>query len=300
MCTRCRGASAANNQQEGERLEWLWAQITEMFWNVFYRPDWRDVVDILIVAFLIYQLLRFTRQTRGSSVFKGLIVVLIVTWLSAAINLRALNWVLVQLINTGSVLLVVIFQPELRRALEQIGRGKILAANKARSGDIEIERIVNAFVDSLTRLARRRVGALIVIEGNTGLKDVIESGTLVDARISAGLIENIFEPNTPLHDGAVVVRGESLYAAACILPLTDDQSISRDLGTRHRAAIGVTETTDATALVVSEETGVISMARGGKLSRYLDAKSLSELLHQIYGEPQPGVLKQLLKRRAGK
>ena len=111
----------------------MWAQITEMFWNVFYRPDWRDVVDILIVAFLIYQLLRFTRQTRGSSVFKGLIVVLIVTWLSATINLRALNWVLVQLINTVSVLLVVIFQPELRRALEQIGRGKILAANKARS-----------------------------------------------------------------------------------------------------------------------------------------------------------------------
>jgi diadenylate cyclase len=281
-------------------LEGLWAQLTELYYNVFYRPDWRDVLDILIVATIIYQLLRFTRQTRGSSVFKGFVVILIVTWISAAVKLRALNWVLVQLINTGAVLLVVIFQPELRRALEQIGRGRIMGTSKARSNDMEIERIVNAFVDALTRLARRRVGALIVIEGNTGLKDVIESGTLVDARISSALIENIFEPNTPLHDGAVVVRGESVYAAACILPLTDDQSISRDLGTRHRAAIGVTETTDAIALVVSEETGVISMARGGKLSRYLDAKSLSELLHKIYGEPQPGVIKQLLKRRPGK
>ena len=281
-------------------MEWLWAQLTELYWNVFYRPDWRDVLDILIVAFLIYQLLRLTRQTRGSSVFKGMIVILVMTWISAAVKLRALNWVLVQLINTGAVLLVVIFQPELRRALEQIGRGWILANTKARSNDLEIERIVNAFVDALTRLARRRVGALIVIEGNTGLKDVIESGTLVDARISSALLENIFEPNTPLHDGAVVVRGESVYAAACILPLTDDQSISRDLGTRHRAAIGVTETTDAIALVVSEETGVISMARGGKLSRYLDAKSLAELLHKIYGEPQPGRLRQLLKRRPGK
>ena len=281
-------------------MEWLWAQLTELYWNVFYRPDWRDVLDILIVAFLIYQLLRLTRQTRGSSVFKGMIVILVMTWISAAVKLRALNWVLVQLINTGAVLLVVIFQPELRRALEQIGRCRILANTKARSNDLEIERIVNAFVDALTRLARRRVGALIVIEGNTGLKDVIESGTLVDARISSALLENIFEPNTPLHDGAVVVRGESVYAAACILPLTDDQSISRDLGTRHRAAIGVTETTDAIALVVSEETGVISMARGGKLSRYLDAKSLAELLHKIYGEPQPGRLRQLLKRRPGK
>lgn len=281
-------------------MEWLWSHITEMFWNVFYHPDLRDLFDIAIVAFLIYQLLKFTQQTRGSSVFKGLIVVLFVTWLSAALNLRALNWILIQLINTGAVLLVVIFQPEMRRALEQIGRGKIRVGSKSHGSDAEIDRIVNAFVDAMTRLARRRVGALIIIEGNTGLKDVIESGTLIDSRISAPLIENIFEPNTPLHDGAVVVRGESIYAAACILPLTDDQSISRDLGTRHRAAIGVTETTDATALVVSEETGVISMARGGKLSRYLDAKSLSELLHKIYDSPAPGVIKQFLKRRPGK
>ena len=280
-------------------MEWLWAQLTELYWNVFYRPDWRDVLDILIVAFLIYQILRFTRQTRGSSVFKGLVIIMLVTWVSAAAKLRALNWVLVQLINTGAVLLVVIFQPELRRALEQIGRGRIMGKSRSKTNDIEIERIVNAFVDAMTRLARRRVGALIVIEGQTGLKDVIESGTLVDARISAPLLENIFEPNTPLHDGAVVIRGESVYAAACILPLTDDQSISRDLGTRHRAAIGVTETTDAIALVVSEETGVISMARGGKLSRYLDAKSLAEVLHKIYGQPQPSMLKQLLKWRRG-
>lgn len=280
-------------------MEWLWAQLTELYWNVFYRPDWRDVLDITIVAFLIYQLLRFTRQTRGSSVFKGLVIIMLVTWLSATAKLRALNWVLVQLINTGAVLLVVIFQPELRRALEQIGRGRIMGKSRSKANDIEIERIVNAFVDAMTRLARRRVGALIVIEGQTGLKDVIESGTLVDARISSALLENIFEPNTPLHDGAVVIRGESVYAAACILPLTDDQSISRDLGTRHRAAIGVTETTDAIALVVSEETGVISMARGGKLSRYLDAKSLGEVLHKIYGQPQPSAIKQLLKWRRG-
>ena len=137
-------------------MEWLWAQLTELYWNVFYRPDWRDVLDILIVAFLIYQILRFTRQTRGSSVFKGLVIIMLVTWVSAAAKLRALNWVLVQLINTGAVLLVVIFQPELRRALEQIGRGRIMGKSRSKTNDIEIERIVNAFVDAMTRLARRR------------------------------------------------------------------------------------------------------------------------------------------------
>lgn len=177
-------------------MEWLWAQLTELYWNVFYRPDWRDVLDILIVAFLIYQILRFTRQTRGSSVFKGLVIIMLVTWVSAAAKLRALNWVLVQLINTGAVLLVVIFQPELRRALEQIGRGRIMGKSRSKTNDIEIERIVNAFVDAMTRLARRRVGALIVIEGQTGLKDVIESGTLVDARISAPLLET-YSSRTP-------------------------------------------------------------------------------------------------------
>ena len=263
-------------------MEWLWAQLTELYWNVFYRPDWRDVLDILIVAFLIYQILRFTRQTRGSSVFKGLVIIMLVTWVSAAAKLRALNWVLVQLINTGAVLLVVIFQPELRRALEQIGRGRIMGKSRSKTHDIEIERIVNAFVDAMTRLARRRVGALIVIEGQTGLKDVIESGTLVDARISAPLLENIFEPNTPLHDGAVVVRGDRVIAAACLLRLSDTTGVGRDLGTRHRAGLGVSEISDAKVFIVSEETGIISMAEGGRLVRHLDEASLRQILHGIY------------------
>ena len=274
-------------------------QISAILWNVFNRPRLLDLIDILLLTIIIYELLVHVRQTRVSQTIKGIIILLIATWLSDVLGMRTIHALLAWMINAGPVLLIVLFQSEIRRILEELGNNSVFDSSTAlvQAGNAEL--IIDEMILALEHMARRKVGALIVIENKIRLNDVIATGTRVDGVISQPLIENIFEPNTPLHDGAVVIRGESVYAAACILPLTDDQSISRDLGTRHRAAIGVTETTDAIALVVSEETGVISMARGGKLSRYLDAKSLAEVLHKIYGQPQPGMLKQLLKWRRG-
>jgi diadenylate cyclase len=262
----------------------LWEQAKSILWNVFNRPSITDILDILIVAFLLYELLMLTRQTRASAVLKGLGMLILASWVSDLLGLTALNWVLLNIVNNGAVVLVILFQPELRRALEQIGRGAILdSAFTDDEGDNK--RIVSEISQCLVNLSRRRVGALVVIEQKTGIKDIIETGTPIDAMISAPLLENIFEPNTPLHDGAVVIRGTRVAAAACILTLSEGKGISRELGTRHRAAIGVSETTDSVALIVSEETGIISMARGGKLTRHLDAAGLQQVLGTIYHQP---------------
>lgn len=265
----------------------LWNTIQTTLWNVFHRPGISDIADILIVAVILYELLMLTRQTRGSAVLKGLVLLLLATWFSELLGFTALNWLLMSVINNGALVLVILFQPELRKALEQIGRGAMLE-HRDNDGE-ESKRIVDEIIQCLIDLSRRRVGALIVFEQKTGLKDVIETGTAIDARISAPLLENIFEPNTPLHDGAVVIRGTRVMAGACILTLTEGRGISRELGTRHRAAIGVSETTDAIVLIVSEETGIISMARGGRLTRHLDAASLREVLEGMYSQPAHGL-----------
>ena len=232
-------------------MQTLWAQIQTVLWNVFNRPTIADVLDILIVAFLLYELLMLTKETRASAVLKGLVTLVLASWVSDLLGLTALNWVLLNVVTNGAVVLVILFQPELRKALEQLGRGAI--HKTAVSADLEESgHIVNEITSCLLTLSRRRVGALIVIEQRIGLKDVIETGTSLNSQISAALLENIFEPNTPLHDGAVVIRGPRIMAAACILSLSEGKGISRELGTRHRAALGVTETTDAISLIVSE------------------------------------------------
>jgi diadenylate cyclase len=271
----------------------FWNTIQTTLWNVFHRPSLTDILDILVVAVIIYELLMLTRQTRGSAVLKGLVLLLLATWCSQLLGMTALNWLLMSVINNGALVLVILFQPELRKALEQIGRGALIE-HRTDDGD-DRKRIVDEIIQCLLDLSRRRVGALIVFEQKTGLKDVCETGTAVDARISAPLLENIFEPNTPLHDGAVVIRGTRVMAAACILTLTEGRGVSRDLGTRHRAAIGVSETTDATVLIVSEETGIISMAKGGRLTRHLDANSLREILEGMYVQPKHD-LRSMLSR----
>ena len=262
----------------------LWEQAKNLLWNVFNRPQITDIIDILIVAFLLYQLLMLTRQTRASAVLKGLLLLILASWISDLLGLTALNWVLLNVVNNGTVVLVILFQPELRKALEQIGRGALLESSHLDDQE-ENRRIIEEIVLCLSNLSRRRVGALIVFERKTGLKDVIETGTAIDARISAPLLENIFEPNTPLHDGAVVIRGSRVMAGAYILTLSEGRGISRELGTRHRAAIGMSETTDAVVLIVSEETGIISMAKGGKLTRHLEAASLEQVLSTMYHQP---------------
>lgn len=266
----------------------LFSRLQTFFWNIFNRPQLNDLLDILIVAVLIYQMIMLTRDTRASEVLKGFLLLVGASLLSSLLGLTALTWVLKQILSNGALVLVVLFQPEIRRVLEQLGRGAKM--EHFQSDGEENQRIISEITQCLTSLSRRRVGALIVFERRTGLKDVMETGTRLDSTISAPLLENIFEPNTPLHDGAVIIRGTRIVSAACMLTtLSESNAITRDLGTRHRAAIGISETTDALVLIVSEETGVISMARDGKLTRHLDAKAIGEILSTMYHQPQDGL-----------
>jgi len=266
------------------------SQLGVLFANLFENPDWRNLADIAILAVCIYHVFKLAMHTRANSLFKGIVAVLVMAWIADALQISAVSWILQQIISMGFLAIVIVFQPELRRALDQIGRTKwtrqVFSTNKKHRTE-QTERHVSEIVRALNNMSRKKIGALIVFERSTGLGDVIESGTVVDAEISDPLIENIFEPNTPLHDGAMVIRDERIVAAACILQLSDDYTISRELGTRHRAAIGITEATDAVSLIVSEETGIISMARDGKLTRYLDTKSLTILLTELFA-PERG------------
>ena len=275
----------------------VFLQATAIFSNLFLYPNWRNLLDILIVAILIYQILRLFIHTRASSLVKGIFVMLAVTWLSEVLQLNALNWLMLQVLSTGMLLLIVLFQPELRKGLEQVGRSGYWArlAGAGSKERREQERIVSELTTALMDLSRKRIGALIVVERRTGLSDVMESGTRLDAEITAALVENIFEPNTPLHDGAVIIKEGRIEAAACILQLTENTALSRELGTRHRAAIGVSENTDAVVLIVSEETGIISTARDGRLTRYLDKKSLTALLTELF-VPKEVTLRQSVGR----
>lgn len=267
------------------QLQAFLTSIGAMFANLFVQADWRNLVDIGILAVLIYNVIKLVMHTRANSLFKGIAVILILAWISDVMQISALNWLLQQVISMGFLAIVIVFQPELRRALDQLGRSKLtrqMFSTSKKQRSTNTEHHVSEIVHALSNMSRKKIGALIVFERSTSLGDIVESGTVVDAEISDPLIENIFEPNTPLHDGAMIIRDERIVAAACILQLSDDYTISRELGTRHRAAIGITESTDAVSLIVSEETGIISMARDGKLTRYLDAKSLSILLTEIF------------------
>ena len=265
--------------------EFLWS-VGSLFTNLFQHPDWHNIVDVLILAVLIYNGIKLVMHTRSNSLFKGIAAVLVIAWLASALHLSAVSWLLTQIISLGLLFIVILFQPEFRRGLEQIGRSRLMRrviGLPARQDPADrVESSVAEIVRAMSNMSRKKIGALIIIERHTGLGDVVETGTRVDAEISAPLIENIFEPNTPLHDGAMVILNRRIEAAACILPLSEDPTISRELGTRHRAAIGITETTDAVSLIVSEETGIISMAREGRLTRHLDGRSLTILLTELF------------------
>ena len=267
------------------KLREFFISIGSLFTNLFQHPDWHNVLDVLILTVLIYQVIKLVMHTRSNSLFKGIAVVLVMAWLANVMHLSAVSWLLTQIISMGLLFIVILFQPEFRRGLEQIGRSKFMRRVFGLPGRQQPERIeadVSEIVRAMSNMARKKIGALIIVERHTGLGDVLESGTRVDAQISAPLIENIFEPNTPLHDGAMIIRNRRIESAACILPLSEDPTIRRDLGTRHRAAIGITETSDAVSLIVSEETGIISMAREGRLTRHLDARSLTILLTELF------------------
>ena len=262
------------------------------------RMQWSDYLDIAVVAFLIYKILPLIKTPSTTRIAKAVVAVLVIAWLTDFLHLYTVGFIMNQFLAIGLLALVILFQPELRKALEQIGRGAI----RERATGSESAQIVSEITHCMLNLSRRRVGALIVIEQRIGLKDVVETGTTLNSEISSALLENIFEPNTPLHDGAVVIRGNRIMAAACILTLSEGKGISRELGTRHRAAIGITETTDAISLIVSEETGTISVAREGHLTRHLDRAGLEQVLTSIYQQKETGLLSSLLektKRRKG-
>lgn len=253
-------------------------QISAILWNVFNRPRLIDLIDILLLTIIIYELLVHVRQTRVSQTIKGIIILLIATWLSDVLGMRTIHALLAWMINAGPVLLIVLFQSEIRRILEELGNNSVFDSSTAlvQAGNAEL--IIDEMILALEHMARRKVGALIVIENKIRLNDVIATGTRVDGVISQPLIENIFEPNTPLHDGAVVIRGNRVTAATCYLPLSDNMDISKALGTRHRAAVGVSEATDSVTLVVSEETGRVSVAVSGRLKSVKDGDELRDIL----------------------
>jgi len=247
-------------------------QITN-FWGLL-----TSILDIAVVAYATYRVLIFIRGTRAVPLIQGIILVFLAIPVSGWLHLTTVHWLLTNLRVGLLVALPVVFQPELRRALEQMGRGKLFARPVVYLGEEEVEHLLAEVGRAVSVMSRNKIGALIVFEGETGLEDIIETGTRVDGLVSAELLINVFIPNTPLHDGAVVIRGDRVMAAGCFLPLSEEMEFSRELGTRHRAAVGMSEHSDAAVLVVSEETGGISLARGGKLFRNLDENTLKEML----------------------
>ena len=245
---------------------------------------WLDVLDILVVAFFLNKLYQMLKNTRAASLVKGLLMLVAITFISKWLNLYVINWLLEKFMTMLMFALPVVFQPELRRALEQIGRGKLFRRSTVLN-EIQVETMLEAVATTADDLSRRKIGALMVFERETGLGDYIETGIPIDGLISTALFENIFIPNTPLHDGAVIIRGDRIAAASCLLPLTEARNLSQELGTRHRAAIGLSEQTDALVLVVSEETGAISLARGGGLQRYLTHQDVKDLLRPTMVQP---------------
>lgn len=243
-----------------------------------------DIIDVFIVAVVIYYIIKFIRETRAMQLVKGIAVFMVIFLISNIARLNTLNYIIGGTVQIGLFAIVVIFQPELRSFLERMGRFKVdriinfAVDSEVNDMHVTIESVVKSAVD----MSSSKTGALIVMEQETKLGDFMTSGTRLDADVSSGLLENIFVPNTPLHDGAVIIRGNKIMAAGCMLPLTTNNNLSYELGTRHRAAIGLSENTDAIVIVVSEETGKISIARNGTLTRNLTGDSLSKALHKIF------------------
>ncbi len=240
-----------------------------------------DIIDILLVWYVIYKLIMVIRGTKAVQLLKGITVIIVVRILSQYLGLNTLQWLMDQALTWGFLAIIIIFQPELRRALEQLGRGRIFSRGVVQE-DEEHSKMVEAITKATEYMAKRRIGALVTIERETGMGDYIETGIPLNANISSELLINIFIPNTPLHDGAVIIQNDQVAAAACYLPLSESPFISKELGTRHRAAVGISEVTDSLTLVVSEETGSISLTKNGELHRNLTVDQLRDMLNSEF------------------
>ncbi|MDU1599627.1 diadenylate cyclase CdaA [Peptostreptococcus anaerobius] len=261
-----------------------------------------DAIDMLIIAYIFYKMLMFIKDTRAEQLFKGVIMLLVATQLSGMLKLHTLYWILVKILEVGFILPFIIFQPELRAGLEHIGRNTSIIKFGGH-GDSDIDKdqdlVIAEMVDALYDLASRKIGALVVLEGKTKINEIVDTGTKIEGRVTKQLLCNIFIPNTPLHDGAVVVRDKKIKSATCILPLTQRKDISKELGTRHRAAIGVSEMSDCLTLVVSEETGSVSITRSGKIYRDVTRERLTNILKNFYKtkSENTNIFKELMKKQ---
>ncbi|WJY27056.1 MULTISPECIES: diadenylate cyclase CdaA [Sporosarcina] len=252
-------------------------------------PDWgmitdmnavevlKSILDVLLVWFVVYKLITIIKGTKAVQLLKGIFVILIVRILTDLLGLDTLKWMVEQVLTWGFLAIIIIFQPELRRALEQLGRGRLFARTQMQEEE-ERDRLIDAFTKSVSYMAKRRIGALISVEKETGLSEYIETGISMNSDISSELIINIFIPNTPLHDGAVIVQKNKIAAAACYLPLSESPFISKELGTRHRAALGISEVTDAFTIVVSEETGAVSVTIDGEINRNVTMEEFERIV----------------------
>lgn len=256
----------------------------DKFFNMINTLRFLDIIDIAIVAVCIYKLYMMIKETRAEQLVKGLVIIFIFVKISDSLKLYTVNWVLENMMTALAIMIIVVFQPELRKILETIGRSNILTKSFADIRGEKVDKCMEEIVHAVFSLSRQRIGALIIFERSTGLGDVVETGTVLNSVISSELLINIFIPNTPLHDGAVVIKNDTIKAAACFLPLSTEQSISKELGTRHRAAIGMSEKSDCLALIVSEETGGISIAEHGKINRYVDEPTLTKILTKLYND----------------
>ena len=241
-----------------------------------------DVLDILVIAYMVYRLLQLVRRTNTSRLLKGVLVVLLALWLSAD-RLRALNYLLGHIVNIGILALLILFQPEIRRVLEQVGSSRLNVLDFFAKPQMDrqiLEKAISQTVQACGDMSRSRTGALIVFERHIQLDDVLRSGTKLDAEVSSELIKNIFFVKAPMHDGAAIIREGRVLGAGCMLPLSRNVNLSRDLGMRHRAGIGMSENSDAVVVIVSEETGSISVAIGGMLKRHLKPETLENILRR--------------------
>lgn len=263
-----------------------------------------DVVDILLVTFLFYKLVTVIRSTRASRIAKAIVLFLLMTWLTNVARLNAMYFILSRILELGFIALVIVFQPELRRLLERLGSRTIRELVAAEEEVRSIDQAIRAVVASCESMSKSRTGALIVFERKIPLDDYFKTGAILDAAVSDELLRNIFFPKASLHDGAVIIRQDRIAAAGCVLPLSENQHLSSDLGTRHRAGIGMSEASDAVVVVVSEETGTISVATGGMLKRHLAAKTLERLLQAELetqaGQRKPATLYGRLRSRLGR
>lgn len=258
---------------------------------------WRNfinLIDILVIWFLIYELMVLVRGTRAVQLFKGIIIIIVVKLISWYIGLTTVSWVMDQIINWGVIAMVVIFQPEIRRGLEHLGRGTMFIRTKTENE--EEEALITQLDQAIQYMSKRRIGALIAIEMDTGLEEYIETGIPLDAEVTGALLINTFIPNTPLHDGAVIIKGGRIAVAAAYLPLSDSKLIPKELGTRHRAAVGISVVTDALTIVISEETGGVSITKDNELIRDMTQENYLKFLRAHLYKKESTVQNKLLDR----